>query len=67
MKQPDFRMFYCKALKKTGKPIIVKDMATGKVTFRKSINMKNVNIKMNFMNGKKNERGATTVLEVFKL
>lgn len=62
------RIHYCKALKKTGKPIIVKDMDSGKETNRKSIRLNNVNIVMRFENakGKEKKRGATTVLEVYQ-
>lgn len=60
------RIWYCKNLKKTGKPIIVKDMDTKKQYTTDSIVLRNVDIKMFFGNAKGNEKasGATTVLEV---
>jgi hypothetical protein len=61
------QIYYCKSLKKTGKPIIVKDLETGKETTTDEIEMKNVNIKIKYGNskGKAKASGATTVLEVW--
>lgn len=66
--KPDYRIYYCKGLKKTGKPIIVKLMKSGKEKNVKSINMKNVDIRMSFNNSPPaiKRRGATTILEVYK-
>lgn len=62
------RIYYCKSRKKTGKPIVVQDMETGKETYRKRIKLNNVNIEMKFGNsrGKAKSRGSTTVLEVYE-
>ena len=62
------RLYYCKALKHTGKPIVVYDCDTGKTTNTNNINITNCTIKMDFNNEKSNEksRGATTILEVWK-
>ncbi len=67
-KKPDLLIYYCKNLKKTGKPIIIRTVSTGKERTAKSISLKNVTIKMAFNNseGSIKRRGATTVLEVFK-
>jgi hypothetical protein len=61
------RIHYCKALKKTGKPIIVLDTDSGQEYNTDSIELKNVNIRVQFNNakGKERKRGATTILEVF--
>lgn len=61
------QIYYCKSLKKTGKPIIVKDMETGFEETTDNIEIRNVNIIMSFKNatGKAKSRGATTVLEVW--
>ena len=62
------RLWYCKADKKTGKPIIIQDLAKGTSTNTDCINMKNVNIRMSFNNsqGKAKSSGATTILEVYE-
>lgn len=67
-KKPDLIVYYCKALKKTGKPIIIRNISTGKERTTNSFSLKNVTIKMVFNNstGSIKRRGATTVLEVFK-
>lgn len=59
-------IYYCKSLKKTGKPIVVKfDTMEYNV---KQIRFNDVDIKMKFNNarGKAKRSGATTVLEVYK-
>lgn len=62
------RLWYCKADKKTGKPIIIQDLEKGITYNTDKINMKNVNIRMSFNNamGKAKSSGATTILEVYK-
>jgi len=62
------RLWYCKADKKTGKPIIVQDLEKGIIYNTNKIDMKNVNIRMSFNNamGKAKYSGATTILEVYK-
>lgn len=61
-------IYYCKALKSTGKPIIVYDCDTGKERYTDKVQLTNCSINMNFKNskGKAKRRGATTVLEVRK-
>ncbi len=62
------RLWYCKADKASGKPIIIQDLAKGTSTNTDCINMKNVNIRMAFKNsqGKAKASGATTILEVYE-
>lgn len=62
------RLWYCKANKKTGKPIIIQDLEKGTIRKTNKINLKNVNIRMSFNNsmGKAKSSGATTILEVYK-
>ena len=62
------RLWYCKADKKTGKPIIVQDLEKGITYNTDKIDMKNVNIRMSFNNAvsKAKASGATTILEVYK-
>ena len=62
------RLWYCKADKKTGKPIIIQDLIKNTTKNVSSINMKNVNIRMAFNNsqGQAKNSGATTILEVYK-
>ena len=59
-------LWYKKTLKKSGRPIVVQRGNQEKHV--KSISMKNVDIKMSFMNssGKAKKAGATTVLIVTK-
>jgi len=63
-----YRLWYCKADKASGKPIIIQDLAKGTTTNTNKIDMKNVNIRMAFNNsqGKAKSSGATTILEVYE-
>ena len=62
------KLWYCKADKHTGKPIIVQDLKTGRTYNTNKIDLKNVNIRMAFNNsiGKAKSSGATTILEVYE-
>lgn len=62
-----FRLWYCKADKKTGKPIIIQDLEKGTTRNTDKIDFKNVNIRMSFNNsiGKAKQSGATTILEIY--
>lgn len=62
------RLWYCKADKKTGKPIIIQDLEKGTIKNTDHIDMKNVNIRMAFNNsqGKAKSSGATTILEIYR-
>jgi len=62
------KLWYCKANKKTGKPIMIQDLEKGTTINTDTIDMKNVNIRMAFNNsvGKAKSSGATTILEVYK-
>lgn len=62
------RLWYCKADKHTGKPIIVQDLEKGITYNTNKIDLKNVNIRMSFNNAvsKAKASGATTILEVYK-
>ena len=64
---PDFKVWYCKANKKTGDPIIIKDMEDGKIGSSNFFIVKNVDLIMKFGNadGEAKRSGATTVLEVY--
>lgn len=64
----DYEIWYCKGNKKTGDPIIIKDMKTGDIVSSHSVTMENVNIEMSFNNSVKEPKrsGATTVLKVYK-
>ena len=66
MKKTDIRLWYCKADKKTGKPIMVQNLNDNTITKTNKIEYKNVNIKMAFNNavGKAKGSGATTIMEV---
>lgn len=57
--------YYCKALKDTGKPIVIIKKGKKSTNTNKLV-MKNINIKMKFNNarGKAKKSGATTVLEI---
>lgn len=63
---PDIKLWYCKADKKTGRPILVQDLDTGKISKTDEIVYNNVNIRMKFNNstGKAKSSGATTILEI---
>jgi len=64
---PKLRIWYCKADKKSGKPIIVQDLENGVTYNTNEIKLDNVNIRMKFNNAvsKAKQSGATTILEVF--
>ncbi len=61
------RIYYCKALKSTGKPIIIENMITKKQTTSKKIEGYG-HWKMEYNNAKGNskKKGATTTLLVWK-
>ena len=63
-----YRLWYCKADKASGKPIIIQDVEAGTTRNTDKIDLKNVNIRMQFKNssGKSKESGATTILEVYE-
>lgn len=63
-----FRLWYCKADKASGKPIIIQDLEKGTTENTNKIDMKNVNIRMEFNNsqGKAKSSGATTILEIYE-
>ena len=66
--EPIIRLWYCKADKSTGKPIIVQDLEKNITYNTDSIEYKNVTVKMSFNNakGKAKSSGATTILEIYK-
>ena len=68
MKKVIKRLWYCKADKHTGKPIIVQDLIKGTIRKTNKVNLKNVNIRMQFNNAvsKAKASGATTILEVYE-
>lgn len=63
-----YRLWYCKADKASGKPIIIQDVEAGTTRNTDKIDLKNVNIRMVFNNsiGKAKSSGATTILEVYE-
>ena len=63
-----YRLWYCKADKASGKPIIIQDVEAGTIRKTNKIDLKNVNIRMQFNNsvGKAKSSGATTILEVYE-
>jgi len=63
-----YRLWYCKADKASGKPIIIQDVQAGTTRNTNKIDLKNVNIRMQFNNsiGKAKSSGATTILEVYE-
>ena len=67
-KIPIVRLWYCKADKSTGKPIIVQDVEKGITYNTNSIEYKNVTVRMAFNNahGKAKSSGATTILEIYE-
>ena len=67
-KLPSIRLWYCKADKKSGKPIIVQDVEKGTIKNTNKIVYKNVTVRMVFNNstGKAKASGATTILEIWK-
>lgn len=64
---PNFKVWYCKSLKKTGKPIILQDLVKNLQVNTEIVEFKNVDIRIEYNNstGKAKKSGATTVLEVF--
>ena len=67
-KQLTHIVWYKKTLKKTGKPIVVKNMITGKLRTTSKINFKGCDVRMAFNNTIDEAKvcGATTVLEVYE-
>lgn len=63
-----YRLWYCKADKASGKPIIIQDVQAGTTRNTNKVDLKNVNIRMQFNNsiGKAKSSGATTILEVYE-
>lgn len=63
-----YRLWYCKADKASGKPIIIQDVKKGTIRKTNKVDLKNVNIRMAFNNsqGKAKSSGATTILEVYE-
>ena len=63
-----YRLWYCKADKASGKPIIIQDVEAGTTRNTDKIDLKNVNIRMQFNNsiGKAKSSGATTILEIYE-
>lgn len=63
---PIMRIHYCKALKKTGKPIIVYNVITGKqITTANIEGFGHWRVKYGNAEGAEKRRGATTILEVW--
>lgn len=63
----DIRLHYCKAQKSSGLPIMVTEL--GREEYQTDlVELKNVDIRVQFMNGNPKEqgRGATSILEVWK-
>lgn len=67
-KLPLVRLWYCKADKSTGKPIVVQDLEKGITYNTNNIEYKNVTVRMAFNNatGKAKSSGATTILEIYQ-
>lgn len=67
LKQLRYRIWYKKTLKKTGNPLMVQDVLTGKTINTDSFNMENCEIRIAFNNsvGEAKACGATTILEVY--
>ncbi len=64
---PDVRLHYCKAQKSSGLPIMVTEL--GHEEYQTDlIELENVNVRVQFMNGNSKEkgRGATSILEIWK-
>ena len=68
MNKVTHRLWYCKADKHTGKPIIIQDLEKGTTRNTNKVDLKNVNIRMAFKNSmaKSKASGANTILEVYK-
>ena len=66
--KPIVRLWYCKADKKSGKPIIVQDLEKGTTYNTNKIEYKNVTVRMSFNNAvsKAKASGATTILEIYQ-
>ena len=66
--KPIIRLWYCKADKKSGKPIVVQDLEKGTINNTDSIEYKNVTVRMKFNNstGQAKRSGATTILEIYR-
>jgi hypothetical protein len=68
MKRLTHIIWYKKTLKKTGKPIVVKNMITGKIRTTRKIDFKGCDVRMAFNNTIEEAKKcrATTVLEVYE-
>jgi hypothetical protein len=67
LRPADVRLHYCKSQKSSGKPIMVTEL--GKEEYQTdNFIMKNVNVRVKFMSarGKEKQRGATSILEIWK-
>lgn len=61
------RIHYCKSLKNTGKPIMVNDIDSGKVTTVKKVSgYGHWEIEYNNAKGSEKRSGASTILKVWK-
>ena len=62
-----YMIWYKKTLKKTGEPIMVKDLWTNTIYNTDHFDLNNCAVRMAFMNTQKEAKacGATTVLEVY--
>lgn len=70
MSEPDVRAWYCKAKKKTGKPVEVQMKGQKNPSSRRGFSAKGclrVSMKYNNAHARARKSGATTVLEVRKL
>jgi hypothetical protein len=65
--QPDITMHYCRGQKASGLPLMVKEIGHDEYQ-TDEIYFKNVDIRVKFNNatGKSKQRGATSVLEIWK-
>lgn len=66
-KPADVRVHYCRYQKSSGLPIMVTELGHDEYQTDEIV-LKNVNIRVKFMNGNPKElnRGATSVLEIWK-
>jgi hypothetical protein len=62
-----FIVWYKKTLKKTGKPVVRKNMITGEITYHAELNFEGCDARMKFNNTIDEAKvcGATTVLEIW--
>ena len=62
-----FIVWYKKTLKKTGRPIVLKNMVTGEITYHEELNFEGCDARMKFNNTIDEAKvcGATTVLEIW--